>query len=112
MMHNSKVQKNVFSLVQIFNAIPPPSFSAPAELRIINPTTDPYIMLILIPYFLIYGAQYMLGVRQSRIPSKDGFGRLGMLGRNHQCRSDIFLHLDLHLTSLQFGIGPKNTSSF
>jgi hypothetical protein len=31
------VQGNVFALVQIFNAIPSPSFSAPAELRMINP---------------------------------------------------------------------------
>jgi hypothetical protein len=52
MMYCLKEQGNVSALVQIFNAIPPPSFSAPAELRIINPTTDPYIMLILISYFL------------------------------------------------------------
>jgi len=34
--HHFKVQGNVFALIQIFNAIPSPSFSAPAELRMIN----------------------------------------------------------------------------
>jgi hypothetical protein len=37
MMYNSKVQGNVFALVQIFNAIPSPPFSAPAELRTFIP---------------------------------------------------------------------------
>jgi hypothetical protein len=37
MRYQFKVQGNVFALVQIFNAIPSPSFSAPAELRMINP---------------------------------------------------------------------------
>ena len=37
-MYFIEVQENVFALLQIFSAIPPPSFSAPAELRMINPT--------------------------------------------------------------------------
>jgi len=37
MRYHCKVQGNVFALVQIFNAIPSPFFSAPAELRIFNP---------------------------------------------------------------------------
>jgi hypothetical protein len=61
MTHNSKVQVNVFALVKIFNAVPSPSFSAAAELRIINPTTGPYVMLILFSYLLIWRAQYTLG---------------------------------------------------
>jgi hypothetical protein len=43
-----KEQGNVSAPVQIFNAIPSPSFSAPAELRIITPTTCPYVMLIVL----------------------------------------------------------------
>jgi hypothetical protein len=35
MRYHFKMQGNVFALVQIFNAIPSPSFSAPAELRMI-----------------------------------------------------------------------------
>jgi hypothetical protein len=64
----SKVQGNVFALVQIFNAIPSPSFSAPAELRILNPTADSYVMLIRISQLWNCRAQYILGVRQRRIP--------------------------------------------
>jgi hypothetical protein len=37
MRYRLKEQGNVSALVQIFNAIPSPSFSAPAELRMINP---------------------------------------------------------------------------
>jgi len=37
MRYYFKDQENVSALVQIFNAIPSPSFSAPAELRMINP---------------------------------------------------------------------------
>jgi len=37
MRYRLKEQGNVFALVQIFNAIPSPSFSAPAELRMVNP---------------------------------------------------------------------------
>lgn len=37
MIYHCKGQGNVFALVQIFNAIPSPYFSAPAELRMINP---------------------------------------------------------------------------
>jgi hypothetical protein len=48
-------------------------------------------------------AQYILGVRQGRIPSKDGSGRL-----NLQCRLDISLHLYYNFISCHFGIGPKN----
>jgi hypothetical protein len=36
--HHLKEQGNISALVQIFNAIPSPSFSAPAELRMINQT--------------------------------------------------------------------------
>jgi hypothetical protein len=36
MTNNFKMQGNVFALLQIFNAIPSPPFSAPAELRMIN----------------------------------------------------------------------------
>ncbi len=101
-MYNPKMKRNVFALVQIFKAIPPLSFSAPAELCVINPTTDPYVILIHISYLLIYRAQYILGVRQSRIPSKNGFGRL-----NLQCRSDISLHIYLYLISCHLGTKPN-----
>ncbi len=101
MKYNSKAQGNVFALVQIFNAIPSPSFSAPAELRMLNPFTGPLPLLILIPYLLSVRAQYILGVRQGRIPSKDVCGRL-----NLQWRSDISLYLDFHLTSFYFGTKP------
>jgi hypothetical protein len=36
-MYHLKDQGNILALVQIFNAIPSPSFSAPVELRMINP---------------------------------------------------------------------------
>jgi hypothetical protein len=88
MKDQSKVQGNIFALVQIFSAIPPPSLSAPAELRLLTPVTEPFAMLIRIPYLFYSRAQYILGVRQGRIPSKDDSGRL-----NLQCRSDISLHL-------------------
>ncbi len=52
---------NVSALVQIFNAIPSPSFSAPAELRIINSTKGPHFVLILIAYFLTCRVQHTLG---------------------------------------------------
>ncbi len=87
-MYFFKEQGNVFALVQIFNAIPSSSFSAPAELRILAPFTGPFPMLIQILYLLSTRAQYILGVRQSRIPSNDGSGRL-----NLQCRFDISLYL-------------------
>ena len=38
MRYYFKDQENVSALVQIFSAIPSPSFSAPAELRMINPS--------------------------------------------------------------------------
>jgi hypothetical protein len=88
MRYYLKEQGNASALVQIFNAIPLPSFLAPAELRMINPTTGPYVMLIRISYIWNCRAQYILGVRQGRIPSKDGCGRL-----NLQCRFDISLFL-------------------
>jgi hypothetical protein len=72
------------------------SFSAPAELRMINPTTGPFVMLILISNHLTYRAQYILGVRLNRIPSKDGSGRL-----NLQCRFGIFLFFFLQYYSSQ-----------
>ncbi len=61
MKHNFKMQGKIFALVQIFNAIPSPSFSAPAELRILTPFTDPFAMLIRIIYLLYSRAQYILG---------------------------------------------------
>ncbi len=100
-MYYFKVQGNVFALDQIFNAIPSPSFSAPAEVRMINPATGPYVMLIRISHLWNYRAQYILGVRQSRIPSKGGSGRL-----NLQCRFDTSLYLYLRLNSCHFGINP------
>jgi hypothetical protein len=102
MMYISKVQGNVFAFLQIFNAIPPSSFSAPAELRMISPTADPYVVLILISHPFTHRAQCILGVRRCRMPSKDGSGRL-----NLQCRSKISLHLDLHFISRHFGTKTK-----
>jgi len=86
--HYFKVQGNVFALVQIFNAIPSPSFSAPAELRMIN--LNHWFLSYVNPSLKLWNcrAQYILGVRPGRIPSQDGFGRL-----NLQCRSDISPHL-------------------
>jgi hypothetical protein len=83
-----KEQRNIFALVQIFNAIPSPSFSAPAELRMINPNPWSLSMLIRVSSLCNCRAQYILGVRQVQIPSKDGSGRL-----NLQCRFDISLLL-------------------
>jgi hypothetical protein len=53
------------------------SLSAPAELGILNPTADPYFILIRISHLWNCRAQYILGVRQCRIPLKEGWGRLG-----------------------------------
>jgi hypothetical protein len=103
MKYRYKVQGNAFALVQIFNAIPSPSFSAPAELRTLTPLTGPLPLLIQTPHFLFVRAQYILGFRQGRIPSKGGCARL-----NLQCRSDISLHLYLHLISPHFGTNSKN----
>jgi hypothetical protein len=83
------------------------SFSAPAELRMINPTVGPNIMLILTSYLFTYRAQYILCVRQSRIPSKEGSGRLGRLGRNLPCRFDTSLYPYLRLNSRHFETKPK-----
>jgi hypothetical protein len=94
----TKVQGNVFTFLQIFNAIPSPSFSAPAELHILNPTAVPYVMLMRISHLWNCRAQYLLGIRQCRIPSQDGSGRL-----NLQCRSDISLHLREIRHSRHFG---------
>jgi hypothetical protein len=103
MLHDFEVQGSVFALLQIFNAIPSRSFSAPAELRILNPTADPYFILIRISDLWNCLAQYILGVRRCRIPSNDGLGRLKL-----QCRFDTSLYLCLRLNSRHFG----TTSSF
>ena len=109
-----KVQGNVFAFLQIFNAIPSPLFSAPAELRMINPTTGPYVMLILISYPFTRRAQYILGVRRCRIPSQDGSGMLNLQWRfTFLCTLEIYiipvtLGQVLHFISRCFGMKPKS----
>ncbi len=54
------------------------SFSAPAELRTINPNLWTLSFLIRVSHLWSRRAQYILGVRQSRIPSRDSSGRLNL----------------------------------
>ncbi len=77
MLYSLIEQGNIFALVQIFNAIPSPSFSAPAELRMINSNHWSLFYVNRVSELWNCRAQYILGVRQDRIPSKSGFGRLG-----------------------------------
>lgn len=74
----------LFSLVQIFNAISSISFSAPAELRIFipKPATLPNVQKESHILFQKH-AQYILGVRHGRIPSKDISERLNLQWRFH-----------------------------
>jgi hypothetical protein len=102
MRYHPEEQENVSALVQIFNAIPSSSFSAPAELCLLIPSACPFPMLIRISNLLLHRAQYILGVRQGRIPSQDGSGRLTL-----QCRFDISLLLYYYFISCLFKAEPK-----
>ncbi len=78
MKYRDKVQGNAFALVQIFNAIHSPPFSAPAELRITiwgRPIWGHLIFNICILSMKNY--RVSLNGTSPFVPSKGGCGRLG-----------------------------------
>jgi hypothetical protein len=74
----------LFSLVQIFNAISSMFLSAPAELRIFIPRPAMIPNVQKETHTLLGSfAQYILGVRHGRIPSKNISERLNLQWRFH-----------------------------
>ena len=72
MSYQLKEQGNVFALVKIFNAIPLPPFSAPAELRPKTETTETLAMLILNPHLLCSRSGISLRLYSNFIPCHFG----------------------------------------